>query len=158
HRRKREVFFFVWVLQLLLLTRGWQGTSKLQVSVGGKDADLQHAFLLGRSSKLDGEQPIVQLGLADLNAVGERESPLELARGDAAMEIVLSLVVALPPPHGENAIFDADLELVAREAGDGKGDAQGLRLVDVSQQLDIVRRIARLRTLSLSAHLAVGRE
>ena len=100
----------------------------------------------------------MQLGLADLDPPWRaRKLRLELARRYAAMEKVVGLVVALPPPHGKNAIPTLTSSSIASEARDRERNAQGLRLVAVSQQLDIVGRIARLRPFAAPVRALGGR-
>jgi len=68
---------------------------------------------------------------------------LELARRDAAVEVLSGLVVLLTAANDELALLDADVELVAVEARDRQRDAQPFRLaVLAGDPLDIVGWVA----------------
>ena len=68
------------------------------------------------------------------------EGALELTRRDAAVEILPALVVLLPSADQQLTFLDADVELIAGEAGDGKRDAQPLRVLSIARQpFDVVR-------------------
>ena len=47
--------------------------SGVESSFGGGDPDLQHLLLLARPLELDGEKAVMQLRLADLDAIGKGE-------------------------------------------------------------------------------------
>ena len=66
----------------------------------------------------------------------------ELARRDAAVEILPGLVVVLAPADDELAFLDRHVELVAGKAGDRQRDTQPLRIaLGRGDPLDIVRRV-----------------
>ncbi len=110
------------------------------------DPHLEYTFLPMWPFQLDDEKAIVQLGLADLDALGEREAPFEMPRGDAAVKIVLRTLVALGAADREFVVRDADVELVASEAGDGQGDAQHFRAaLAFGQKLDVIGRVPAIR-------------
>ena len=49
----------------------------------------------------------------------------------------------MPPTDDQLAFLDADIELIARETGNGERDTQPLRILPVARQpLDIVGRVA----------------
>ncbi|MGY4347225.1 hypothetical protein ACVWXM_003692 [Bradyrhizobium sp. GM7.3] len=72
----------------------------------------------------------------------QHESALEVARGDAAMDVLPGLVVLLPPANDELVFLNGYIELVAGESGDRQRDPQtlGLALRPVAP-LDIVGRV-----------------
>src|SRR5262245_26010640 len=92
------------------------------------------------SGELDDEKPVMELGLADLDSACKAKAPLELPRGDAAMEKVAGLLFVLLAANGKLAVLGADLELIGSEACDRERDAQGFRLS--LQEFDIVGRVA----------------
>src|SRR5262249_49505998 len=76
-------------------------------------------------------------------ALGQHERALELACGDAAMEIMALLVVLLPPANHQLAFLDRHVELIAREPRDRERDPQTLGLAVLEgNPLDVVGRIA----------------
>ena len=77
-----------------------------------------------RPGEIDREQSVLQVRAQHLHSVREHEGALELARRDAAVEILPGLVVLLPSANDELALLDRDVELIAREAGDRQRDAQ----------------------------------
>ena len=96
-----------------------------------------------RPHQIDRQQPVFQIGAQHLHAVRQHEGALELARGDAAVEILAALVVLLPSADQQLTFLDADVELIAGEAGDGKRDAQPLRVLSIARQpFDVVGRVA----------------
>jgi hypothetical protein len=68
---------------------------------------------------------------------------LKLTRRDAAVEELPFFVVLLSPADDELALFDRNVELIAREACDGQSDAQTFRVpVVTGNPFDVVGRIA----------------
>ena len=88
--------------------------------------------------EVDVEQAVVQGGRGHLDALGQDEAALELARRDAAVEIGAVRVVRLLAVDHQLVVLDADLESGGGEAGHRQGDAQAA-VVDL---LDVVGRIA----------------
>src|SRR5262249_41184941 len=79
----------------------------------------------------------------DLHSVREHESALELARRDAAVEVLPGLVVLLAPTDEELVLLDRHVELVAIEARHRERDSQPLRpAVSTRNPLDIVGRVS----------------
>ena len=77
--------------------------------------------------------------LATVALAGKLELPLELARGDAAMEIAATaILVLLLAGHDQQVGFAGDLDLVAREAGHSDADLIAVLVA----LLDIIGRIA----------------
>src|SRR6478609_9735062 len=69
-----------------------------------------------RPGKIDRQQSVPHVGTKYLHAVGQHETALELAGGDAAMkELPYLLVVRLLAPDDKLILLDADVELVAGE-------------------------------------------
>ena len=90
----------------------------------------------GRTRSID-NRPFFEVRAHNLHAVRQHECALELARGDAAVEILAGLVVLLPPTDHQLAFLDAHIELIAGESSNGERDAQPLR--------DFARRAAAAR-------------
>ena len=96
-----------------------------------------------RADQIDRQQPVLQVGAQHLHAVRQHEHALELARGDAAVEILPALVVLLTAADDQLAFLDRNVELIAGETGDGQRDAQPFGVCRVARQpLDVVGRIA----------------
>ena len=96
----------------------------------------------GRARSID-NSPFFKSAAKHLHSVRQHEGALELARRDAAVEILPGLVVLLPPADEELVLLDRHVELVAGEARDRQGDAQALwPAVLAGDPLDIVGRIA----------------
>src|ERR1700731_284861 len=107
------------------------------------DCDRFNDALGLRAHQIDRQQSVLQVRPQYLHAVRQHESALELARGDAAVDVLPAFVVLLPAADDELALLYADIELVAGETRDRKGNAQPFRTVPVSgNALDVVRRIA----------------
>ena len=62
------------------------GVGRAGGRLAGVDANGPDARLGGGAHQVDRQQAVVEAGAHDLDAVGEHEGALELARGDAAME------------------------------------------------------------------------
>ncbi len=86
---------------------------------------------------------MLEIGPQHLHSVGQHEGALELAGGDAAVQVLPALVVLLTSPDDELLLLDGHLELVERETRDRQRDAQALRIVSVAREsFDVVGRIA----------------
>src|SRR5436305_3239342 len=93
--------------------------------------------------EIDQQQPVLQVRAQYFHPVGQHESTLELARGDAAIEIVVLLLVLLAPTDDQLALLDCHVELIAGEARDRQCDPQALGLAVLADNpFDIVGRIA----------------
>src|SRR5580693_7578357 len=107
------------------------------------DCDRFNDALGLRAHQVDRQQSILQVRPQYLHAVRQHESALELARGNAAVDVLPAFVVLLPAADDELALLYADIELVAGETRHRKCNAQAFRAVPVSRNtFDVVRRIA----------------
>src|SRR5580700_747372 len=107
------------------------------------DCDRFNDALGLRAHQVDRQQSVLQVRPQYLHAVRQHEGALELARGDAAVDVLPAFVVLLPAADDELALLYADIELVAGETCDRKCNAQPFRTVPVPRNpLDIVGRIA----------------
>src|SRR5215510_4821063 len=107
------------------------------------DADRLDDPLRLRSCQVDRQQSALQVCAENLHSVREHEGALELARRDAAVEILTSLVVLLPPANDKLAFLQRHVELIAREPGNRQRDAQALRLAVLpGDPFDVVGRVA----------------
>ncbi len=107
------------------------------------DADRPHDPFRLRPGEIDGQQPVLQVRAEHLHAFRQHEGALELACGDAAMEVLAGLVVLLPTADDELVFLDRHIELIAGEACDRQRYPQPLRLAVVTgDPLDVVGRIA----------------
>ncbi len=90
--------------------------------------------------KIDRQQTMPEIRTCNFHAFGQHKDALELASGDAAMEVLAGLVVLLPPPDHELTFLDGDIELVAGETCDRQRDTQSFGLALIARQpFDIVR-------------------
>src|SRR4029078_6831759 len=80
-----------------------------------------------RPPQAEREQPVLQVAFLPLHAVRQHESSLELAGGDAAMQVLPALVVLLASPDDELFLLDGHLELIERGARDRPRDRRALR-------------------------------
>ena len=103
------------------------------IDTNGPDARLRH-----RPHQVDRQQAVVETGGRHFDPVGQHEGPLELARGDAAMEKDAVGIVGLLAADRELVLDQFDHQIVGREAGHGQHDAQAV----LADPLDIVRRVA----------------
>ena len=98
------------------------------------------------------QQPVLQVRARDLDAVGQHEAALELARGDAAVQEDPALrVVALAAADHQLVVLECDREVVLAEAGHGQRDAVG----GVAALLDVVGRIPVVAGLGGAFHQPV---
>src|SRR5262245_25089934 len=74
--------------------------------------------------EIDRQQAVFQFRNVDRDAVGNNESALKLPRGNAAMEILALDIVLLLTANHQLVFLEGDFQVLAREAGDGKGDSQ----------------------------------
>src|ERR1700683_1503693 len=112
------------------------------------DCDRFNDALGLRAHQVDRQQSVLQVRPQYLHAVRQHEGALELARGDAAVDVLPAFVVLLPAADDELALLSSDIELVAGETRHRKCNAQAFRAVPVSRNtFDVVRRIT-LRSLA----------
>src|SRR3954447_22682032 len=95
-----------------------------------------------RPGKVDRQQPVLQIRAQHLHPLGQHEGALEVARGDAAMDVLPSLVVMLAAPDHKLVFLNSYIELVAGEPRHRERDPQAFGRADTAvAALDIVRRI-----------------
>src|SRR5580698_9772158 len=102
---------------------------------------LNDLFRLG-PGQIDRQQPVFQVRAQHLHPLRQHEGALEVARGDAAMDVLPGLVVLLAAPNDELVFLNRYIELIAGKTRHRERDAQpfGLAIITVAP-LDIVRRI-----------------
>src|SRR6266436_1181843 len=103
-----------------------------------------HPALELGTDQVDVEEPVIEPRAAHFDAFGEDKGALELARGDAAVQINPLRIVGLLAADDELVVFDRDPEVAHREAGYREGDAQRV----LAELLDIVGRISVARNLA----------
>ena len=97
----------------------WEPVSRF----ASADVDFPRLHRLGDlADQLDGEQAVLQVGAAHLNMVGQREAPLERARGDAAIDVIGAALVRLSSSsrNDQHVLLGGDVDLFGLEAGDGQ--------------------------------------
>ena len=105
------------------------------------DLDLADQPLGLRADEIDSQKSVVEACRRHFHAVCEHESPLELARRDASMEVGAAFVVVLPATDGKLAVFQRDIQVRARKSGNCESDSQNFALalaVGVRDALDII--------------------
>src|SRR5262245_17393344 len=118
----REVtWLLVMALDSFLLTR-----RALLSSIVVRYADSLNCPFRLRPGQIDRQQPILQVRAQHLHAFRQHEGALELARGDAAVEILAGLVVVLSAADDELVFLDGHIELIAGETRDRQRDPQPL--------------------------------
>src|SRR5262245_47379986 len=112
-------------------------------SITIRDVDRLHDPFRLWAEQIDRQQPVFQVRAQHLHSIRQDEGALELACGDAAMEILVLLLLLLPPANDELALLDRHVELIAGKPRDGERNSQALGLaVLAGNPLDIVGRIA----------------
>ena len=106
------------------------------------DSDcLNDAFRL-RPGQIDRQQPVFQVRAEHLHPLRQHEGALEVARGDAAMDVLPGLVVLLAAANDELVFLNGHIELVAGKTRNRERDAQPFRLpIGAVAALDVVGRI-----------------
>src|SRR3982751_6657216 len=96
-----------------------------------------------RPGEVDGQQPVLQVRTQHMHPLRQHEGALEVARGDAAMDVLPGLVVLLAAPDYELVFLNRYIELVAGKSRHRERDAQpfGLAVAAIAA-LDVVGRIA----------------
>src|SRR6476620_9989965 len=92
--------------------------------------------------EVDRQQPVLQIRAQDMHPLRQHEGALEVARGDAAMDVLPGLVDLLTAPDHELVFLNGYIELIAGKSRNRQRDTQPLGLaVGTVAPLDIVGRI-----------------
>src|SRR5947208_16948487 len=95
-----------------------------------------------RPGKVDRQQPVFQIRAQHVHPLRQHKGALEVARGDAAMDVLPGLVVLLATPDHELVFLNGHIELVAGKSRHRQRDAQAFGLaVGTVAPLDVVGRI-----------------
>src|ERR1700676_3791216 len=95
-----------------------------------------------RPGQIDRQQPVFQVRTQHLHPLRQHESALEVARGDAAMDVLPGLVVVLAAPDHELVFLNSYIELVAGKTRHRQRDPQPFGLaVGAVAPLDIIGRV-----------------
>src|SRR6185369_12852656 len=92
----------------------------------------------------DFEQAVFQVRALDLDMVGKREAPLERARRDPAIDVIVALLLAvlgLEASDDQHVLLGGDVDLVSLEPGDGELDS----IVVIAELDEVERRVILLR-------------
>src|SRR6059058_4286450 len=96
-----------------------------------------------RPGQVDRQQPVFQIRAQHLHPLRQHEGALEVACGDAAMDVLPGLVLLLAATDHELVFLNGHIELVTGKACHGQRDAQPFRLpIAAVAALDVVGRIA----------------
>src|ERR1700761_960769 len=92
------------------------------------DSDcLNHLFRL-RPGKINRQQPILQIRAQHMHPLRQHKGALEVARGDAAMDVLPGLVVLLAAPDDELVFLNGYIEVFAGKSRNRQRYAQPLGL------------------------------
>src|SRR3979411_2371925 len=106
------------------------------------DSNCLNDFFLLRPGQIDRQQPVFQVRAQYLHPLRQHEGALEVARGDAAMDVLPGLVILLAAPVHELVFLNGYIELVTGETCDRERDPQAVRLtVGAITALDVVGRV-----------------
>src|SRR5688500_13691288 len=95
-----------------------------------------------RPCKVDRQQPVFQIRAQHLHPLRQHEGALEVARGDAAMDVLPDLVVLLAAADDELVFLNGYIELITGKARHRQRDSQAFwRTVAAVAALDVVGRI-----------------
>src|SRR3954464_9813555 len=95
-----------------------------------------------RPGEVDRQQPVLQIRAQHMHPLRQHEGALEVARGDAAMDILPGLVVLLAAPDHELIFLNGHIEFVAGKTRHRQRDAQAFGMtVGAVAPLDVVGRI-----------------
>src|ERR1700719_4466576 len=96
-----------------------------------------------RPGEIDRQQPVFQVRAQHEHPLRQHKGALEVARGDAAMDVLPGLVVLLASADDELGFLNGYIELVAGKTRHRQRDPQAFGLaVGTVATLDIVGRIA----------------
>src|SRR5436190_9547983 len=107
------------------------------------DSDCLNDPFRFRPGKVDRQQPVFQIRAQHLHPLRQHEGALEVARGDAAMDVLPGLVVLLASADHELVFLNRYIKLIAGKSRHRQRDAQpfGLAVAAIAP-LDVVGRIA----------------
>src|SRR5258705_11290600 len=106
------------------------------------DSDCLNDLFRLRPGQVDRQQPVFQIRAQHQHPLRQHESALEVARGDAAMDVLPGLVVLLAAPDHELVFLNGYIELVAGKTRNRQRDPQPFGLaVGAVAPLDIVGRV-----------------
>src|ERR1700722_10709117 len=106
------------------------------------DSDCLNDLLRLRPGQIDRQQPVFQVRAQHLHPLRQHEGALEVARGDAAMDVLPGLVVLLAAPNHEPVFLYRYIDFVASKTRHCERDAQPLGLpIAAVAALDVVGRI-----------------
>src|SRR6267378_664063 len=95
-----------------------------------------------RPGKVDRQQPVFQIRAQHMHPLRQHKGALEVARGDAAMDVLPGLVILLAAPDHELVFLNGYIELVTGKTCHRQRDPQPLGLaVAAVAPLDIVGRV-----------------
>src|SRR3984893_6045763 len=106
------------------------------------DSDCLNDLFRLRPGEVDRQQPVLQIRAQHLHPLRQHESALEVARGNAAMDVLTGLVVLLAAPDHELVFLNVYIELVTGKARHRQRDSQPFgSAVRAFTPLDIVGRV-----------------
>src|ERR1700749_2344902 len=106
------------------------------------DSDCLNDLFRLRPGKIDRQQPVLQIRAQHLHPLRQHERALEVARGDAAMDVLTGLFVLLTAPDHELVFLNGYIELVTGKSRHRQRDSQPFgRAVRAFTPLNIVGRV-----------------
>src|SRR5206468_4125449 len=92
------------------------------------DSDCLNDPLRFWPGQIDRQQPVLQIRPEHMHSLRQHEGALEVARGDAAMNVLPGLVVLLAATDDELVFLNGDIELVTGETRHRQRDPKTLGL------------------------------
>src|SRR6476620_2183206 len=106
------------------------------------DSDCLNDLLRLRPGEVDRQQPVFQIRAQHQHPLRQHKSALEVARGDAAMDVLPRRVVLLAAPDHELVFLNGYIELVTGKSRYRQRDPQAFGLpIAAIAALDVVGRI-----------------
>src|SRR6202021_1572241 len=106
------------------------------------DSDCLNDLFRLRPGQIDRQQPVFQIRAQHQHPLRQHEGALEVARGDAAMDVLPSLVVLLAAPDHQLIFLNGYIKLVAGKSRHRQRDPHPFGLpVGAVATLDVVGRI-----------------
>src|ERR1700753_3560254 len=105
------------------------------------DSDCLNDLFRLRPGEINRQQPVLQIRAQHMHPLRQHKGALEVARGDAAMDVLTGLVVLLATPDHELVFLNGYIELVTGESRHRQRDTQPFgSAVGAFTPLDIIGR------------------
>ncbi len=96
-----------------------------RIATGDLDLARLHGFR-DFADEFDRQQSVLEAGTRHLDVVGKSETPFKGAGGDAAMDVVRTVIITLRAAHDELVLLRGDVDLVPGEARYSQTDPEAV--------------------------------